>query len=377
MQNLRAARIMPRWPQAVVTSQSWSSALRLLLFAIPAFGDNVRLTNLEAGNMRRRDFLALAAGTVAASSSGSWAQRTAVPHIGVLWHAGSAEEEDIYLSVVQKAFGDLGYTDGKTIVLEHRFPAEQADRFRSMAQELVAKKPDVIVAVTELGARELRKATSTIPIVVVLSPDPIAAGLIESLAHPGGNVTGLSLMSVDLSGKRLALLKEAVPNISRVTLMVDPKDPSSKQVAASSLAAAKDLSLELRIAEVTSPATIDAALAEDVAARSEALITGAGPLMFNERARIGSFVSAKRLPTEVAVAEMLPFGALLSYGQDFPEYFRRAVTYVDRILKGAKPADLPVEQPSRLKLTLNMKAAKSLNLEIPASLLASADEILE
>jgi putative tryptophan/tyrosine transport system substrate-binding protein len=279
--------------------------------------------------------------------------------------------------VVQKVFGDLGYTDGKTIILEHRFPAEQADRFRSMARELVAKKPDVIISVTELGARELRKATSTIPIVVVLSPDPIAAGLIESLAHPGGNVTGLSLMSVDLSGKRLALLKEAVPNASRVTLMVDPKDPSSKRVVASSLAAAKDLGLELRIAEVTSPATIDTSLAEAVAAGSEALITGAGPLMFNERARIGSFVLAKRLPAEVAVAEMLPFGPLLSYGQDFPDYFRRAVTYVDRILKGAKPADLPVEQPSRFKLTLNMKTAKSLNLEIPASLLASADEILD
>jgi putative tryptophan/tyrosine transport system substrate-binding protein len=220
--------------------------------------------------MRRRDFIALAAGMVATSSGGSRAQRTAVPHIGVLWHAGSAEEEDIYLSVVQKAFSDLGYTEGKTIALEHRFPAEQADRFRSMAQELVAKQPDVIVSVTEFGARELRKATSTIPIVVVLSPDPIAAGLIESLAHPGGNVTGLSLMSVDLSGKRLALLKEAVPSISRVTLMVDPKDPSSKRVIASSLSAAKDLGLELRIAEVTSPATIDAALAEAVAAGSEA-----------------------------------------------------------------------------------------------------------
>jgi putative ABC transport system substrate-binding protein len=212
---------------------------------------------------------------------------------------------------------------------------------------------------------------------VVLSPDPIAAGLVESLAHPGGNVTGLSLMSVDISGKRLALLKEAVPNISRVTLMVDPKDPSSKLVVASSLAAAKDLGLELRIAEVTSPATIDAALAEAVAAGSEALISGAGPLMFNERARIGSFVSAKRLPTEVSVAEMLPFGPLLSYGQDFPDYFRRAITYVDRILKGAKPADLPVEQPSRFKLTLNMRTAKSLGLEFPASLLAGADEILD
>ena len=328
--------------------------------------------------MKRRDFLALAAGAATLLPAPNWAQRrTTIPRVGVLWHAGSAEEEDVYLRVVEKAFGDLGYVDGKTILLEHRYPAEQAEKFRSMAQELVASKVDVILSVAELGARELRKATSTIPIVVVLSPDPVAAGLVESLAQPGGNVTGLSLMAVDISGKRVALLKEAVPTLSRVTLIVDPKDPSSRRVASSSLAAAKDLGIELRVAEATSPAAIDEILAGLEAAGSQALITGTGPLMFNERARIGAFVSARKIPTEVAVAEMVPFGPLLCYGQDFPDYFRRAVGYVDKILKGAKPADLPVEQPSRFKLTINLKAARAMNIALPASLLASADDVIE
>jgi putative ABC transport system substrate-binding protein len=327
--------------------------------------------------MRRRDFLALAAGAVTLLPIESRAQRkTTIPRVGVLWHAGSAEEEDVYLRVVQKAFSDLGYVDGKTIVLEHRYPAEQAERFRSMAQDLVASNLDAIIAVTELGTRELRKATSTIPIVVVLSPDPVAAGLIESLARPGGNVTGLSLMAVDLSGKRVSLLKEALPGLSRVTMIIDPKDPSSARVISSSLKAAKEIGLDLRIVEVTSPAAIDGALAESTAGR-EALMVGPGSMMFNERARIGTFVSAKKLPTEVAVAEMVPFGPLLSYGPDFPDYFRRAVGYVDRILKGAKPADLPVEQPSRFKLTINLKAAKAMNISLPASLLASADDVIE
>jgi putative tryptophan/tyrosine transport system substrate-binding protein len=328
--------------------------------------------------MRRRDFIALAAGAAALSTTGSRAQRrTTIPRVGVLWHAGSAEEEDVYLSVVQKAFSDLGYVDGKTIVLEHRYPAEQAERFRSMAQELVASKLDVIISVAELGARELRKATSTIPIVVVLSPDPVTAGLVASLAQPGGNVTGLSLMAVDISGKRLALLKEAVPTLSRITLMIDPKDPSSGRVTSSSLAAAKDVGVDLRVAEASSPAAIDEILAGLEATGSQGLIAGTGPLMFNERARIGAFVSARKIPTEVGVAEMVPYGPLLSYGQDFPDYFRRAVGYVDKILKGAKPADLPVEQPSRFKLTINLKAAKAMNITLPASLLASADDVIE
>jgi putative ABC transport system substrate-binding protein len=297
--------------------------------------------------------------------------------VGVLWHAGSADEEEVYLTVLQKAFRDLGYVEGRNITLEHRFPAEQADRFRSMARELAESKVDVIVAVTALGAKEARQATRTIPIVVVLDPDPVSSGLIESLSHPGGNVTGLSLMAVDLSGKRLALFKEAVPNLVRVVLMVDPKDPASQRIVSSSLAAAKTLGIELRPVEVPTPASIDNALAAMMADGIDGLVVGPGSMMFNERARIGAFASTKNLPTQVSVAEMVPFGALLSYGPDFPDYFRRAAAYTDKILKGAKPADLPVEQPSRFKLTINLKAAKSIGLSVPPSLVTSADDVIE
>ena len=246
-----------------------------------------------------------------------------------------------------------------------------------MARELVESKVDVIIAVSALGAKEARQATRTIPIVVVIDPDPVGSGLIESLSHPGGNVTGLSLMAVDLSGKRLALFKEAVPNLSRVALMIDPKDPASQRIVSSSLAAAKALGIELRPFEVPTPASIDNALATMVADGIDGLIVGPGSMMFNERARIGSFASTKRLPMEVAVAEMVPFGALLSYGPDFPDYFRRAAAYTDKILKGAKPADLPVEQPSQFKLTINLKTAKSIGLSFPPSLLTSADEVID
>jgi putative tryptophan/tyrosine transport system substrate-binding protein len=328
--------------------------------------------------MRRREFIGLVGGAVAAWPLCAKAQQTKrMPRVGVLWHAGSAEEEDVYLSVLQKAFNDLGYVEGKNIVLEHRFPGEQADRFRSMAHELAESKVDVIIAVTGIGAKEALQATRTIPIVIVLEPDPVGSGLIESLAHPGGNVTGLSLMAVDLSGKRLALFKEALPNLSRAVIMIDPKDLAAKRIVSSSVAAAKTLGIELRPVEVTTPAAIDNALAAMMADGIDNLIVGAGSMMFNERARIGVFALTQKIPTQVAVAEMVPFGALLSYGPDFPDYFRRAAAYTDKILKGAKPADLPVEQPSRFKLTINLKAAKSIGLTVPASLLASADEVIE
>jgi putative ABC transport system substrate-binding protein len=328
--------------------------------------------------MRRREFLVLAGAVAALCPAASIAQKSnSMSRVGVLWHAGSAEEEGIYLNVLKQAFNDLGYVEGRNIVFENRFPAEQEERFRSMAQELAASKVDVIIAVTEIGAKEARQATSTIPIVVVIAPDPVAAGLITSLAHPGGNVTGLSLMAIDLSGKRLAFLKELVPDLSRVTLMIDPKDLSSRRVIALSTAAAKSLGIELRPVEVTTAASIEDALSSLVATGKDALLIGPGSLMFNERARIGAIISSKQIPTEVAVSEMVPFGSLLSYGQDFPEYFRRAAAYTDKILKGARPADLPVEQPSRFKLTVNLKAAKLFGLVVPPSLLTIADEVIE
>ena len=175
----------------------------------------------------RRQFISALGGAAATWPLVARAQqsRNKIPIVGVLWHAGSAEEEDVYLSVLRKAFNDLGYIEGKNIQLEHRFPAEDPGRFRTLARELVESKPDAIIAVTGLGAAELRKLTSTIPIVFILVADPVGFGFVESLAHPGGNATGLSLMTIDLSGKRLALLKEAVPNLSRVAILVGATDP--------------------------------------------------------------------------------------------------------------------------------------------------------
>src|SRR3954471_1015726 len=190
--------------------------------------------------MRRRQFITLLGGIAAASPLPSRAQqRKAMPRVGVLWHAANAKQEEEYLGALTKAFHALGYFEGKNIELDHRFPAEQPERFRTLAQELVERKIDVIVAVTGLGAREAKRATGTIPIVVVADPDPIGNGLAESLAHPGGNVTGLSLMTTDVSGKRFALFKEIVPKLARVAIVLDPRDPSSKPIGVANERAAK------------------------------------------------------------------------------------------------------------------------------------------
>ena len=196
--------------------------------------------------MRRRDFITIVGGAAAAWPLAARGQTpNKIPVVGVLWHAGSAEEEDVYLSVLVKAFNDLGYVEGKNIHLDHRFPAENPDRFRTLAQELVDEKPDVIIAVTLAGALALKKATRTIPIVFVLVPDPIGSGLAESLARPGGNVTGLSLMAIDLSGKRFELLKEAVPSLSRVALLLDFFTPNKEGTIKNHQAAAQALGMSL------------------------------------------------------------------------------------------------------------------------------------
>jgi len=328
--------------------------------------------------MRRREFITFL-GVAAAWPVAARAQRSPnkIPVVGVLWHAGSAEEEDVYLSVLRKAFRDLGYIEGKNIQLEHRFPAENPDRFRTLARELVESKVDAIIAVSALGAIELKKLTSTVPIVFVVVADPVGLGLVESLARPGGNTTGLSLMTIDLSGKRLALLKEALPTLSRVALLVDPTDPFKQRSIKANQVAAEALGISIWPAEVAAPNDVEPVFAKIVQDRADGVVIGTGPLLFNLRARIGASVMAHRLPALAYIAEEVPPGLLMSYGQDFPDYFRRAAAYIDKILNGAKPADLPVEQPTQFKLLLNLKTAKALDITVPPSLLARADEVIE
>ena len=230
---------------------------------------------------------------------------------------------------------------------------------------------------TGVGAAELRKLTSTIPIVFILVADPVGFRFVESLAHPGGNATGLSLMTIDLSGKRLALLKEAVPNLSRVAILVGATDPFRERQIKAYQAAGEALGFSLWPAEITMPDDVEPVFSKIAQDRADGVVFGPGGLLFVQRARIGAAALAHRLPTMVSIAEEVPHGMLMSYGQDFPDYFRRAPSYVDKILKGAKPADLPVEQPTKFKLVLNLKTAKVLGLTFPQTLVISADEVIE
>ena len=242
--------------------------------------------------------------------------------------------------------------------------------------ELVESKVDVIVAVAGIGGKEAKQATSTIPIVIATDPDPVGNGLVQSLAHPGGNVTGLSLMMIDLSDKRLGLFKELVPDLSRLAILVDPRDGFSTRIRAGYEKAAKAIGLRTQSVEVTNRSGIDHAffsIAQD-GFDGAAVV---GPMLLNERVQVGVSALAHKIPTLSGIAEMTERGVLLSYGQDIPDYMRRAAGYVDKILKGAKPADLPVEQPTRFKLVINMKTAKALGLTVPPSLLATADEMIE
>jgi putative tryptophan/tyrosine transport system substrate-binding protein len=295
----------------------------------------------------------------------------------VLWHAGSAQEEDVYLSVLVKAFNDLGYVEGKNIHLDHRFPAETPERFQALARELVNEKPDVVIGVTWLGTSELKKASDTIPIVFVLVNDPVGYGFAESLNHPGGNMTGPSLMAIDLSGKKLSLLKEVVPNLSRVALLTDVTDTFTERTIKANLASAEKLGISLWPVLISKPDDIEPAFEKISEDHADGIVRGTGSLLFNERARVGASALKHRLPVMTYIAEEVPYGYLMSYGQDFPDFFRRAVAYTDKILKGAKPADLPVEQPTKFELVINLKTAKALGITVPPALLARADEVIE
>jgi len=323
--------------------------------------------------MKRRQFITLIGGAAAAWPLAARAEQSSnkIPVVGVLWHAGNAEEEEVYLSVLVKAFNDLGYVEGKNIHLDHRFPAENSDRFRALAQELVDEKPDIIIAVTSRGAVELKKLTGTIPIVMTLGADPVGTGLVETLARPGGNFTGLSLMSIDLSGKRLELLKEA-----RVALLIDPTDAFKQRTIKSNEAAAQALGISLWPVDISTPDDLEPVFTKITQDHADAVVRGIGSMLFIHRARVSASAVEHRLPIITYVAEEVRDGYLMSYGQDFPDFFRRTAVYTDKILKGAKPADLPVEQPTKFKLVLNLKTAKALGLTLPQMLIVSADEVI-
>lgn len=327
--------------------------------------------------MRRREFITLLGG--AGVSIAARAQGAGKLHcIGVLWHAGSAEEEAIYLGAFQDGLKALGYIDGKTVVLEQRFPNEMPERFVSLAAELAALKPDVLVAVTRPAAIAAQRATRTTPIVFIVVPDPVGTGLVDSLARPGGNITGLTHIAVELSAKRLALFKEVFPGASRAALLVNGNDPQGmRRYVDESQTAAGTLGMSIYPMEVRSLQEFGQALDKVLADRLEAVVVPADGLFYQGRALLAQLALERRLPLIVYSRETLEAGALMSYGADQRAIFRRSATYVDKILKGERPADLPVEQPTKFETLINLKTAKALGLTIPEMILVRADEVIE
>ena len=295
--------------------------------------------------------------------------------VGVLWHAANIEEETPYYQSLLEGFRQLGY-DERTLALEHRFPDEKPELFARMAAELVALKPDVRVSVGS-AAPYMKQATSTIPTVFMYVPDPVGAGLVETIRRPGGNATGLTNFSVELSGKRLQYLKEIVPSLARVALLINPTVKISGLYVSQSNEAAPKLGLTVQAFEVRALGELERAFDAMVKAGMQAVVVNAESLFYQAKERIAKLAIARRLPTSVWVRDVADAGALMSYGADQRLIARRVAVYVDRILKGERPAEMPVEQPTRFELVLNMKTARALGLTIPEAVVLRSDQLIE
>jgi len=328
--------------------------------------------------MDRRTFLAGTGAMLLAAPLAAGAQQPAkVPRIGYLSPL-SPPADSIRIEAFRQGLRDLGYVEGQNIAIEYRYAEGRFDRLPDLAAELVRLKVEVIVAASTPGILAAKNATSTIPIVMTLSADPVPTGLVSSLARPGGNITGLSLLSGELNQKRLELLKEVVPNLSRVAALWNPANPASRFQLKETEAAARVLGVQLQPLEVRGPdPDFEGAFQAATRGRAGALITPDDLLIFIHRTRIVDFAAKKRLPAMHGFRELADAGGLMSYTANRPHLFRGAAMYVDKILKGAKPADLPVEQPTKFELVINLKTAKALGLTIPPSLLGRADEVIQ
>jgi putative ABC transport system substrate-binding protein len=272
---------------------------------------------------------------------------------------------------------ELGYVEGQNILIEGRFYGDRTERLPALAAELVRLKVDVIVAQGPPAPEAAQRATSTIPIVMTVHQDPVGSGLVASLARPGRNVTGLSVLTTELVGKRLQLLKEAVPGISRVAVLLDPTHPTAALQLRETEVAARSLKVQLHVLEARAPSDFASAFSAMTKDRAGGLIFVGGLMFFIERTRIVELAAQNRLPAMYGAKEYAEAGGLMAYGPNLRESFRRAATYVDKILKGAKPADLPVEQATKFELVINLKAAKAVGLTIPQSVLLRADEVIQ
>jgi putative ABC transport system substrate-binding protein len=329
--------------------------------------------------MERREFIRLLGGaaTVLPVTARAQAPAGKIPTVGVLWHAADRQAEGPNFTALMEGFANLGYADGKNIKFVHRFPDEMPDRFRSMAAELVSMDLDVLIGVGVTVAPYLKAASSTIPIVFTLVADPVASKLVDSLAKPGGNVTGFMLFGAELGGLRLQFLKEAVPGLSRVGFLFNPNTQLVGSYLDEAEASAAKLGLSLRPFPARTVEEMSPAFEGMAKEGMQAVSIAPEGVFFLGRAIMAKSALANHLPTIVWSRETFSAGAFMSYGPDLLEILRRTAIYVDKILKGTKPADLPVEQPSRFYLLINLKVARDLGITIPADLLLRADEVVE
>ncbi len=302
-------------------------------------------------------------------------QPAKIPRIGYLG-TNFPTTNPARIEAFRQGLRELGYVEGKNIVIEWRYAEGKADRLPGLAAELVRLKVDVIVTAGPAPTRPAKEATVTIPIVMAQVNDPVANGFVASLARPGGNITGLSTLAPEISGKQLELLKEIVPKLSRVAVFGTSTNPGNAQQLRETELAARAFGVKLQYLDVLGPKDIETAFQEARKGRAEAVLGLGGPVLNSQRKQIADLAIKSRLPAIFPQSEYVEAGGLITYGVSNTDLFRRAATYVDRILKGTKPADLPVEQPTKFELIINLKAAKQIGLTIPPNVLARADKVI-
>ena len=326
--------------------------------------------------MQRREFITLVAGAAAWPLVARAQQAAKIPRIGLLSPFAPADTAPWHQAFL-RGLSDLGWVDGKNIAIEYRYSDGRNDRLPELIGDLVRLKVDIIVTAVTNDTLAAKNAAGGIPIVMAAAGDPVATGIVASLARPGGNITGLSQMNPELNGKRLELLKEIAPNISSLAVFLNPEDPISALGQNEIELPARKMKIEVHSFEVRNTLDLNKALQEATKARVDALAIMPNPVFVTNLKLIADFAIQNRVPSVFHLREYAKAGGLVSYGVDRADLFRRAATFVDKILKGANPADLPIEQPTKFELTINLKTAKALGLTVPPKLLLTADEVIE
>jgi putative ABC transport system substrate-binding protein len=324
--------------------------------------------------MRRREFITLLGGAAAWPLAASAQSKT--PRIGFMGNSTAALEANL-VDAFREGLREHGYEEGRNIVIEYRWADGKYERFPALVAELIAAKVEVIVTAGTPAALAMKKATTTVPLVMVAVGDPVGTGLVPSLARPGANLTGLSSVAPDLEGKRLQLLREVVPALSHVAMFINSLNPFHVSSMRQAHAAAQTMGIKLQLHDIRKSEDLDDAFAAIRKERPDAVLILADRVFLHNRERMIDLTKEQRLPNVNAYKELVEVGGLMSYGPSYEDMHKRAAIYVDKILKGAKPADLPIEQPSKFTFMVNLKAAKALGVTVPSQLLGLADELID